>query len=414
MWKPLLEGQLAEQAANAVRDVAVAVARAPADAIAPADRTLFWAYATTLVDEPFAHAAYDASLDDVIAALRAGLPYPSLYDGGLAGIGFTMAHVLDGGAEDLLEVIDEALIDVLSIEQWDGSLDLAQGVVGLGVYFLERLLQNPSARLAGDGLERVIHHLDRNAVHTADGVTWLTTLAVMPESYRAKYPDGFHDCGVAHGQPGMIALLDRARPLTGDPRVTQLLDGATHWLAAQRHLPNGQGRFPAIVAPSPEQYARFARLGTDPGVSTRRSRAAWCYGDLGIAAATWHACPQLARETAHETSIRDASTCGVHDAGLCHGATGLAHLCNRFYQATGDETHAAAARSWFERALELRRLEGVAGFASYRGPGSDGADQYVASHGFLEGAIGVALAFNAAISTSEPNWDRLLLCEVTS
>lgn len=418
MWKPVLEGQIAEQATAAVRDVALAVASAPAQAsdhqlISPADRTLFWAYATNLIDEPFAHEAYVASLDDVILSLKNGLPCASLYDGGLAGVGFTLAHVLDGGADDVLSVIDEALVDVLSIEQWEGSLDLAQGVVGLGVYFLERLQQNPNAELAAAGLSRVIHHLDRNAVHTDDGVTWLTTLAVMPESYRAKYPDGFHDCGVAHGQPGMIGFLARAQRHEADPRALRLLDGATQWLAAQRQ-PTGNGRFPAILPPTPEEFARFARLGTDPGTSPRRSRAAWCYGDLGVAAATWRACPEIARETALETSTRDASTCGVHDTGLCHGAVGLAHLCNRFYQATGDETHAEAARAWFARTLDMRRLEGVAGFASYRGPNADGIDSFVASHGFLEGAIGVALALAAAVSPSEPGWDRLLLCEVTS
>ena len=131
MWKPVLEGELAASATRAIREVAVAVAAAPPTAVDPADRTLFWAYATSLIDEPFAHAAYDASLDDVIATLRAGVAAPSLYDGGLAGIGFTLAHVLDGGAEDVLEVIDEALIGVLAVEHWDGSYDLAQGLVGL-------------------------------------------------------------------------------------------------------------------------------------------------------------------------------------------------------------------------------------------------------------------------------------------
>ena len=210
MWKPVLEGQLANDAAQAVRDVAVAVAATP-EAVAPADRTLFWAYATSMVDEPFAHAAYDAALDDVIATLRTGVSTPSLYDGGLAGIGFTLSHVLDGGAEDVLQVIDEALIGVLAVDRWTDSLDLAQGVVGLGVYFLERLHNNPQASLPRDGLARVIHHLEHAAHRSDRGTTWLTTLEVMPEAYRARYPEGFHDCGVAHGVPGMIGFLARVQ-----------------------------------------------------------------------------------------------------------------------------------------------------------------------------------------------------------
>jgi hypothetical protein len=416
MWKPVLEGQLANDAAQAVRDVAVSVAATP-EAVDPADRTLFWAYATILVDEPFAHAAYDAALDDVIATLRAGVPTPALYDGGLAGIGFTLSHVLDGGAEDVLEVIDEALIGVLAVDHWDGSLDLAQGVVGLGVYFLERLHNNPQASLPRDGLARVVHHLEHAAHRSDRGTTWLTTLEVMPESYRARYPEGFHDCGVAHGVPGMIGFLARAARTADDPQAATLCVDATQWLARQRRSPNATGRFPAMVPPlSADDYRRFSRLGTDPGIRLSQnrdaSRAAWCYGDPGIAAATWSACPDLARETALECAIRDAATTGVRDSGLCHGASGLAHLSNRFYQATGDEAHALAARTWFARALEMKReLPDAGGFTSWRGVDADGNDTLVPSLGLLEGAIGVALSLCAAISPTAPNWDRLLLCD---
>ena len=66
-WSPILEGELAAKASLAIRNIAVATAAAPtAD---PADRTLFWAYATNLIDEPWAHTAYASAFDDVIASL---------------------------------------------------------------------------------------------------------------------------------------------------------------------------------------------------------------------------------------------------------------------------------------------------------------------------------------------------------
>lgn len=409
VWKPLLVGQLADQARLAIRDIAVAVAAAPDDAIEPADRTLFWAYATPVIDEPFAHAAYDDSLDALLATLRSGLPSPALH-GGLAGVGFTLSHVLDGGAEDILEVIDEALLDVLAIDRWDAAHDLADGLVGYGVYFAERLLNNPAARYPRDGLARVIGHLDHNAIATPEGTAWLTFAPQPHESCGALALDGVHDCGVAHGQPGVIALLARIMRWADDARAATLLDGATRWMIAQRaNQPDGGARFPAIVPPAADAFARFARLGTNPG--TPRSRAAWCYGDPGIAGALWTACPPLARQTAYETSLRDPATCGVHDTGLCHGAAGLAHLCNRFYQVTGDAVHAAAATTWFERTLAMRRLEGVAGFAAWRGVTCDGREQWSASYQLLDGAIGTALALLGAVAPTEPNWDRRLLCE---
>lgn len=419
MWKPLLEGQDARDAAVAIRAVAEAVAATP-EAVEPADRTLFWAYATSLVDEPFAHAAYDSSLDDVIALLRTGVAVPSLYDGGLAGIGFTLAHVLDGGAEDILEVIDEALIGTLA-QRWTGPLDLAQGVVGLGVYFLERLHHNANAALAADGLDRVVRLLERTSLRTDSGATWLTSLEAMPESYRPRYPNGLHDCGVAHGVPGMIGFLARVARSTGDDRAFALSTDAARWLAAQQLAPHASGRFPSIIPPalSADEFEQFSRLGTNPGIanieeheSKQRARAAWCYGDPGLAAAIWEACPQLARDTAADCSHRDPALTGVRDSGLCHGSTGLAHLSNRFYQATGETSHADAARAWYRAALASRTADvDAGGFSQFRGVDDAGAERWVPSLGLLEGAIGVALSLCAAITPTAPSWDRLLLCE---
>ena len=98
---------------------------------------------------------------------------------------------------------------------------------------------------------------------------------------------------------------------------------------------------------------------------------------------------------------------------MCHGAAGLAHVFNRLFQATGDESFLMAARYWFERTLELRRPgEGIAGFSAYRPP-NDGQEEYWDDQvGILEGAAGIALALLAATTEIEPEWDRMLLLSV--
>src|SRR5262249_24330207 len=113
---------------------------------------------------------------------------------------------------------------------------------------------------------------------------------------------------------------------------------------------------------------------------------------------------------AHSTLERPEEQSGVRDPGICHGAAGLAHLYNRLWQSTGDEAFAGAARFWFERTLALRIPgEGVAGLQAWRldGRGSEGF--WDAEPGFLEGATGVALTLLGAVSTVEPEWDRILL-----
>jgi hypothetical protein len=101
----------------------------------------------------------------------------------------------------------------------------------------------------------------------------------------------------------------------------------------------------------------------------------------------------------------------VRDAGLCHGAFGVAHLFNRIFQATGEERFAQAARLWIGEGLALRRRGlGVAGFSVWDVT-TPGGPTWTAESGFLTGAAGIGLALLAAASEVEPAWDRLLLGE---
>ena len=78
------------------------------------------------------------------------------------------------------------------------------------------------------------------------------------------------------------------------------------------------------------------------------------------------------------------------------------------YHDSGDARLAETARSWFARALEMRRPgEGLGGFAAWM-PAED-TPGWVAERGILTGAAGVGLALLAAITPIEPAWDRMLL-----
>jgi hypothetical protein len=395
-WTPLLEGNLAAEALSAVRDIAAAVA---VDPLAPAaDRTVFWAYAAPVLETPYANTAYDVALDDLIAQLQSGAPHTALYDSGLAGLGWTLTHILDG--DESLVVLDEALVEIVRAERATGGYDLAQGLTGIGVYFLERLVTG-GGDAAREGLELVVDALARCATVTDDGITWLTTPEIGPRSFREVYPDGFYDLGLAHGTAGVAAFLGRAAALDDRPVAPRrLCDAALRWIAAQRQDRDPCGRFPAV---------------TVKGHAPERARAAWCYGDPGIAVALWGVASRLgtptalALETAYDCATREPATCGTRDTGLCHGTSGIAHLCNRFYQASGDTTFRDAARAWFARTLAGRRPanDGIGGFMQWRGE-----HEWQPASGLIDGAIGIGLALISAISDTEPSWDRMLLCDV--
>jgi hypothetical protein len=180
------------------------------------------------------------------------------------------------------------------------------------------------------------------------------------------------------------------------------LDKSLAWLLAQE-LPRGaEGCFARAVA---------------PGIPREPARLAWCHGDAGVAAALLVAARAIQEPALERVSLRIAlraaarseATAGVVDAGLCHGAAGVAHIFHRIYLATGEERIATAARAWFKRALAMRNPgRGFGGFLTY-GPVGEGKLGRCGQPGFLSGSAGVTLALLAATTGDDPVWDRALL-----
>jgi lantibiotic modifying enzyme len=327
---------------------------------------------------------------------------PSLY-GGFAGVAWAMAHLersssgSNGG--DSTGAVDEALRGYLNRRGWRSDYDLVSGLVGFGVYALERL-PDPTAVAC---LEGVVDRLGETAKRVADGVTWHTGPELLPLQQREQCPRGYYNFGLAHGVPGVIAVLGAACAVGVRRRkARQLLDGAVTWLLRQKRKDKKGSRFPAWVA---------------PGGKSESCRSAWCYGDPGVAAALFCAARSAgesawereALEIARGAATRPPDEAGVVDAGLCHGAAGLGHVFNRMYQATGDETLRRAARFWFERTLAMRQPgSGVGGFPALSAR-DDGTKYWDDDPGLLTGAAGVALALLAATTSIEPAWDRMLL-----
>lgn len=331
---------------------------------------------------------------------------PSLY-GGFTGIAWATEHLqhqLLDLEDDPNQSIDAALKSYLDQSPWRDDYDLIIGLVGIGVYALERL-PRPSAR---ECIELIVDRLDETAVRGVDGVTWLTRPELLFEKETAKFPNGYYNLGLAHGLPGVIALLGQICAAgIALPKARKLLHGSVAWLL--RHKATG-----------PSESHFLGRL-ADSVNESGTCRLAWCYGDAGVAAALMVAARCVGEETwerealaiARSAAARNPETAGVTDAGICHGAAGLGHIFNRFFQATGEVTFRRAARFWIERTLELRRTgQGIAGYSAYRDTNDDGEEYWEDRVGILEGAAGVALALLAAATGVEPEWDRMLLVSI--
>ena len=310
---------------------------------------------------------------------------------GLAGSGWVVERLARGtGDDDPCSVVDRALVRYVESHPRNPPFDLVDGLAGIGVYALERLPRPAGKRLLG----AIVSQLSATAVRCAPGFAW-----------RAA-PNPVLDLGVAHGAAGVVALFGRIIDADVDARLKRsaraLLEEAVEWLLAQELPRRLGGCFAAAVA---------------KGLPRKPARLAWCYGDLGIAA-TLLVAARAAREPAWErAAVRiglRAAACpeassGVRDAGLCHGAAGVAHVFHRLYRATREKRFADASRRWFARALAMRTPgRGFAGFRAWA-PDAKGTSSWRADAGFLMGAGGITLALLAATGDNEPAWNRVLL-----
>ena len=326
---------------------------------------------------------------------------PGLY-GGAARVAFAVGHLSAGEDADLAcEMIERSLLRYLA--QPTESYDLISGLVGIAVPVLQRIADGKPSPSSDPLARNILDQLERLARPMENGLAWHTPPELLPPWQRLQAPEGYTNLGLAHGIPGVVAILARYLAAGVDvPRTRVLLDGAATYLRS--------------VA-GPEAGNRYAAWLPARGAWT--GRVAWCYGDLGVAVALLSAATATGRdewrrdalELARGMAARSFESSQVQDGGLCHGAAGVAHLFNRLAQATGDAGLAKAADAWFGHTLAIRRSDGLGGFP--RALYNDGNPSFEPSADLLNGAIGVALALHAAISPIEPAWDQLLLADLS-
>jgi hypothetical protein len=406
----ILDGASREQALETVRTITESLQFLPLETAGlgsgAAGLAICFAYLAEGLDEPRHEATARRLLDQALTMAEAEPMLPSLY-GGLAGIGWSASHLSARlrrtDLEATLTEIDEALREHLAQPVWQEDYQLSGGLVGLGIYALERL----PAPVAVDGLERIVGHLLATAEREPKGATWWTGPERLSLHALKKMPDGAYAVGLGEGVAGVVALL--ARVCTAGVAVEQarpLLDEAARWVLAQE-APNGPPEgFPYAIRPNRPQrnWTRSSWAHGDPGVAVALLSAARC---VGVPA--WE---ERALVAALRATTRPPDRTRIFDAGLVIGAAGLAHLLNRLYQATGEERLAERSRFWFARTLEMRRpSHGIAGYAAWL-PDQNDVERWWDDPGILVGAAGIALALLAAATPLEPSWDRMMLMDI--
>lgn len=416
MWQPIADPETSRQCWSLIEEIERCLVEHvssrddagpvpdPALAGGEAGLALFFAYLGAARQGPEdADRALEALGRSVEALGEAGLR-PSFYSG-FCGVGWVIEHLtreLFEGDDDLAADIDESLSGLLRNPGETPLYELIGGLSGFGTYLVERLPHPAAAALLG----RVLDLLEGTAEESEAGITWYTPPEWLMPWQRQDMPGGCYNLGVAHGVPGVLGFLASARREGfQDPRLARLAEGAVRWLLGQRLPVEDRSAFPSFLV---------------PGEEPAPTRTAWCYGDLGVAAVLLSAARSFGRQDwemealslARAAARRPAETVGAIDTGLCHGTAGLAHLYNRFHQATGDPEMREAALAWYRRTLDMRRPgEGFAGLLSWVAT-QPGSGHWEGEHGFLTGIAGTGLALLAAVTAVEPVWDRALLVAV--
>lgn len=407
---PAVDGALAKRALESAAEIAgaiAAVAREPMSCelgSGSAGLALTFAY----LDELWGDRGYGDLADQLLEASNESLGQETLsfaLFGGFTGAVWVNEHVAGAGPDepDPCVAVDEALAALLATELWPGQYDLIQGLVGMATYALERK-HRPTARAL---LTRIVDHLELLHEPADRGITWLTPPALVPDWQLELAPDGYYNLGLAHGVPGIVAVLARIAGAGIDvERARRLLAGGVEWVLG--------------AAGPPELEARYDQwLGAKNDRCIGKARSGWCYGDLGPAVALYAAgvsgdesrWVDAALEIARGVAARPADNAGATDACLCHGTGSLVQFFTRFYRATGERWAAEATAAWVERTLAMREAGGLAGY-QYKVPAGGEGTVWAPHHGFLGGAAGTALALVAAATSAECDWDRLLLFDL--
>lgn len=338
-------------------------------------------------------------LSNVFDAINDGFSYHT-FSSGLAGVGWTVEHLvrndfLEADTDEILKELDPFIHQAMILEiKENNNYDFLHGAVGCGIYFLERLA-NPKAR---EYLSELVDELKNRSQQEENGsIKWRSILN------REDNSEGYN-LSLSHGIASIIAFLAYLHRLDiCREKVNPLLEGAVRYMLSHSlDISQFESHFPSWV---------------QEGQPLSHSRLAWCYGDLGIGISLWQAARIMGNKELEQRAVevlkhsagrKDLKENAVIDAGLCHGAAGIAHIYNRMFHYTGIEIFKDSARYWLEQTVKMARHED--GFAGYKAWHTEKYGGWVAEPGILEGIAGIGLAILAAISDIEPIWDRCLLC----
>lgn len=357
-------------------------------------RALFYAYyAKYAGNENYIEKA-NTILSGIVETINSQQNLNPLFSNGITGVFWTIRHLtenhfIDCDFKESFGALNNYLGQQMMRMLDGGNYDFLHGSLGIANY----LIDNPENHTI---LKQHIQKLDAIGQRTNGFIHWKSII-----QNKSGKTESVINLGLSHGMASIVAYLNKyMQVFEKTDEVSSLSQSTINFIRSrEQNLALHTSFFPDWVSDDP---------------LVKNSRLRWCYGDLGIAYSLYRSSLLLqdkeleayALNILLQTSKRkDAEKEGVADAGLCHGAMGVAHMYNRLYQISKNIHFKSAAEYWYKVGLNSAiRKDGIAGFQSY-----NKVSGWVTKPYFLEGASGTGLALITAVSEFEPKWDACLL-----
>jgi lantibiotic modifying enzyme len=361
-------------------------------------RCLFQFVAHSLTDNQKKYPEVIKKLEAIFDKIEANSYIIDTHCGGLAGLGWLVEFASEQGflkadTNEVLEFADQYLDYKLKVYLHRNNWDFLHGATGLGFYFLKRHKHKPQTA----AIKNLIDFLSTTGSRTdKQGIKWLSVID-------RKTNEKGYNISLSHGMASIVVFLTKvySQQLFIE-ETSDLLNGAVSYILAQEVDVHRYGAY-------------FPVFSLESDKSPRKSRLAWCYGDLGIAMAVYQAGRILQRKDWTDKAVsillyaagnrRDLEKEAVMDAGLCHGTAGIGHIFYRMWWNTRLPEFKEAADYWFNETLTMAKFEdGLAGYKTYHRE-----EGWAKEYGLLEGVSGIGLAMLSYMTDTEPTWDECLL-----
>lgn len=270
--------------------------------------------------------------------------------------------------------------------------DIIEGLSGVGVYCLQRIQEPAFLEITKEILMGLVKLTEPIKVEGKWVPGWhVPSRLQFLDTDKERFPKGNFNLGLAHGIPGVLALLSIAslHGIQVEGQQQAILRMA-EWIQKHRRE-NEKGFFWETVIPFEDE----GKIIKNPPYT---GRDAWCYGTPGVASSMYLAGRALKSEEIKKLSLetfrcvfnRTVEEWHLPGPTFCHGISGLLLITHSLAQQTGEQDLKVHVRTLTKTLYDYHQPDAPFGFHNYE-PTKDGSFAKINKMDILEGAVGILL-----------------------